>query len=225
MKIMGDYRTAFSVFVALLFTVSLLAQTPASPSSDTAGNSKSDQTLLSEKLFKVQKALNDEDAASKPVKSEKGYRPSGSKELLLLTLKIMLYLGGLSLILYYGIKFFKKNTLARASRPNSGRNIEVLESAFIGQNRNVSLVKVLDQVLVVGVTDHAISLLTAITDEASVARILAGQRETAPGVAQNFSNTVNAFLAKFKREDRGNSFKNAYRGALRDEDLNGGGQG
>lgn len=215
MKMMGDYTVRYCWVVVAICATALFAQAPA------AAEPKSDEALLSEKFEKVQKVLSDEAQApkdSKDAKDAKSYRPSGSRELLLLTLKIMLYLGGLSLVLYYGIKTFRKNTLDRASRGKSGRSVEVLESAFIGQNRNVSLVKILDQILVVGVTDHNISLLSTISDEPSVSRILSSHGPTAPGVAHNFSNTVNAFLSKFKREDRQSTFQSVYRGAVKDEE-------
>jgi len=196
---MGDFRVskllfALFVFTGLLFAQSEVAQPSAAP--------KTDQQLLNEKLAKVQKALEDE-AAPAQEKKENSYKPSGSKEVMMVTIKLMLYIGILAAVLYFGLKVFKKGAYGRGGQMAVSRNIKVIESAFIGQNKTVNLVRIADQVMVIGASEHGVNLIAEIKDERSLRKILESGDSVATNVAGNFSNTVNAFLSKFKKEGRG----------------------
>jgi len=202
---MGAFCRILSVFFLFTFICLAGAEITAPPAGKTPevkpATSASDQQLLNNKFDKLQKVLSQEAEPGPNQAGERAYKPTNSKDVMVLTFKLMFYIAILSILLYFGIKAFKKGAYGKKFNKASHRSIEVLESAFIGQNKNISLVKVLDRVLVLGVTDRCVSLLTSIDDEPSLRKINENNRETASKVANNFSSTVNAFLSKFKKED------------------------
>ena len=210
---MGFIKTtaiAFFFFSALCFSA-----TPANPpapsvapsgTAATPAVSQNDQDLLKSKFEKMQKVLQQEETPAAVQEKERAYKPTNSKDVMVLSFKIMLYIAILSMLLYFGIKAFKKGSMGR-NMSSFHKSLEVMESVHLGPHKTVSLVKVLNRVLVVGVTEKAINLLTVIEDEAALKQIKTNNQETASGVAGSFSNSVNGFLAKFKKDDNGKPFR------------------
>ena len=75
---------------------------------------------------------------------------------------------GLVVALIYGAVFLLRRIMDRRQRLGGGGLIRVLGSVFIGPKQGVYLLDVLDRVLVVGVTDTSMVLLSEITDPSVV---------------------------------------------------------
>jgi flagellar biosynthetic protein FliO len=62
--------------------------------------------------------------------------------------------------------------ITKAFRKNSDKNIEVIESHYLGPKRSISLIRVLDRVVVIGLTDQNITKLSDVTDSPKAQRLL-----------------------------------------------------
>jgi len=101
-------------------------------------------------------------------------------------------LGGM-LVVYY----FAKRILKRQVGNSKGKMIRVLESSYIGVKKNISLVEIPGAILVLGITNDNISLLSKIENQ-----------ETIDGYKKNenkkellsFSDHLHQFSLKFKRK-------------------------
>ena len=62
----------------------------------------------------------------------------------------------------------------RGGKAAAGRNLEVLESTYVGPKKSVSLLRVGDRSVLVGVTDTGISMLTELSEQ-ETASLLAAQ--------------------------------------------------
>lgn len=189
-------------FIIIVICLGVMSGIPHAESTAAPAKPKSDQELLNSKFEKMQQVLSEEATPEKRQAKERAYKPTNSKDILVLSFKIMFYIAVLSGLLYLAIRAFKKGALGQTMVKHH-KSIEILESAHLAQHKTVNLVKVLDRVLVLGVTENSVNLLTVIDDEASVKRIAANNQETASSVAGNFSASVNSFLSKFKKENRG----------------------
>ena len=98
-------------------------------------------------------------------------------------------LGGL-LVIFYVVKRYLK-------RDGGGSNtqlIRVIASQYIGIKKNIALVKVPGTILVVGVSNDKISLLTKIQDKAIIESI----QQKASGITPSFSDHLQRLTARFK---------------------------
>ena len=70
---------------------------------------------------------------------------------------------------YVGLYLLKRLMASRASR--SGRNnlLEVIQSTYVGPKKSVSLLRVADRSVLIGVTDNGISVLTELDSEETAA--------------------------------------------------------
>ena len=100
-----------------------------------------------------------------------------------------LVLGGLLVIFY-----FMKRYLKRDGGGSNTQLIRVIASQYIGLKKSIALVKVPGTILVVGVSNDKISLLTEITDKALIESI--GQEAT--GMSLSFSDHLQRLTARFK---------------------------
>ncbi len=199
------FRTVIVLILSFFFIQVFSAETtpqPAPTVTTPAETRKSDQELLDNKFEKLKAVLAQDSAPAEVKTRDRAYKPTNSRDVLILSFKIMFYIAILSALLYFAIKKIKKGSLGRSVGAHH-KSIEVLESAHIGQNKTVNLVKILNRVLVLGVTEKNINLLTIIDDEASVKQINNNNSETASAVAGNFSASVNSFLSKFKKDGNG----------------------
>jgi len=100
-------------------------------------------------------------------------------------------LGGLLVIFY-----FMKRYLKRDGGGSNTQLIRVIASQYIGIKKNIALVKVPGTILVVGVSNDKISLLTKIQDKALIESI---QQESS-GITPSFSDHLQRLTARFKSE-------------------------
>ena len=98
-------------------------------------------------------------------------------------------LGGL-LVVFYLMKRFLK----RGVGDSKGQLIRVIASQYIGFKKNIALVEVPGTILVVGVSNDRISLLTKIEDSENLASI----RQEASGIPLSFADNLQRLTAKFK---------------------------
>ena len=98
-------------------------------------------------------------------------------------------LGGLLIVFY-----FMKRYLKRDGGGSNTQLINVIASQYIGLKKSIALVKVPGTILVVGVSNDKISLLTKIKDKAVIESIV---QETS-GITPSFSDHLQRLTAKFK---------------------------
>ena len=98
-------------------------------------------------------------------------------------------LGGLFLIFY-----FMKRYLKRDIGGSSGQLIQVIASQYIGVKKSIALVKVPGTILVIGVSNDNISMLTKIEDKANIEAI----QQEASGMTPSFSDHLQRLTARFK---------------------------
>ena len=88
------------------------------------------------------------------------YQPDLLSTVLKMITALAIVLCGLFIVFY-----FLKRILKRNSGGSDKKLIRVLSSSYIGVKKNISLIEVPGSILVVGVTDNNICLLTKIEDE------------------------------------------------------------
>ncbi len=103
-------------------------------------------------------------------------------------------LGGLLVVFYLMKRYLKRDV----GGPN-GQLIRVIANRYIGVKKNITLVEVPGSILVIGVSNDKISLLTKIEDQA----ILEGLRLEVTGVTPSFSDHLQRLTAKFKSAKTG----------------------
>ena len=103
-------------------------------------------------------------------------------------------LGGLLLIFY-----FMKRYLRRDGGGSSGQLIQVIASQYIGVKKSIALVKVPGTILVIGVSNDNISMLTKIEDKANIEAI----QQEASGMSPSFSDHLQRLTARFKSAKTG----------------------
>ena len=117
-------------------------------------------------------------------------QPEMLPSLLKMIASLGIVLGGLLLTLWLVRRFVQ----SRSGRFN-GQLIRVLASSTVGLKKNIALVEVPGQVLVLGMTGDRINLLTKIEDPESIRRIH-GDLSAKPAIP--FAEHLNFFSSKFK---------------------------
>jgi flagellar protein FliO/FliZ len=103
-------------------------------------------------------------------------------------------LGGLLVVFY-----FLKRYLKRDVGGSSGQLIQVIASQYIGIKKNIALIKVPGTILVVGVSNDNISMLTKIEDK----EIIEAIEQEASGISPSFSDHLQRLTARFKSAKNG----------------------
>jgi flagellar protein FliO/FliZ len=103
-----------------------------------------------------------------------------------LLLKIILVFGGLTLVMVYILKVMSRT---RSSRYPVRDAISILSSVPIGTNKQIQIIEVANRMLVVGVGDSSVNLLTEITSIEDKARLLK-QKENFIPTQENFLVTL-----------------------------------
>jgi flagellar protein FliO/FliZ len=103
-------------------------------------------------------------------------------------------LGGL-----LGVFYLLKRYLKRDSGGAQGQLIRVIASQFIGIKKNIALVEVPGTILVVGISNDKISLLTKIEDK----EILEGLRQEVSGITPSFSDHLQRLTTRFRSARKG----------------------
>jgi flagellar biosynthetic protein FliO len=103
-------------------------------------------------------------------------------------------LGGL-LAVFYLLKRYLKRDAGGAG----GKLIRVIASQYVGIKKNIALVEVPGTILVVGISNDKISLLTKIEDK----EVLAGLRQENSGGAASFSDQLQRLTTRFRSVGKG----------------------
>ena len=102
---------------------------------------------------------------------------------------LLFVLGGLFVVFYLMRRFLKRDIGG-----SKDQLIKVLANQYLGIKKNIALVEVPGAVLVIGISNDTISLLTKIEDSA----ILGGIRDDISQPAPSFSNNLQRIAAKIK---------------------------
>jgi flagellar protein FliO/FliZ len=102
--------------------------------------------------------------------------------------------GGL-LVVFYLLRRFLKRDIGGGK----GRLIRVIASQYIGIKKNIALVEVPGTILVLGISNDKISLLTKIEDE----EVQENLRQEVSGITPSFSDHLQRLTTRFRsvRED------------------------
>ena len=111
-------------------------------------------------------------------------------------LKMLAALGILTGILIIAL-YFAKRIFKVGSHQPEGKMIRVLANTYVGVKKNISLVEVPGAILVLGVTNDAITLLTKIEDVEVINKFSGSEDEKPLG---SFSSQLQKFAAKYKRD-------------------------
>jgi len=117
----------------------------------------------------------------------------------------MLFRTLLSLVIVFGILYLvvfglKKMMGQKRSGRNSAIALNVIGSTFLGPKKAVYLVQVADRVLILGVTDSQVSMLSEISDEETL-KTLKPLQNAQKNTTTSFSEHLNAMLKGIRRND------------------------
>src|SRR5210317_1291952 len=98
-------------------------------------------------------------------------------------------LGGLRVVFYFMKRFFKRDVGG-----SKEQLIKVIASQYIGIKKNISIVEIPGSILVVGVSNDNISLLTKIDDKV----VLDDLRQENARIAPSFSDHLQRLTDRFK---------------------------
>lgn len=167
-----------------------LAELPAPPSTPSAA--------MEEKFRKLQKEMAREKKANPADEGVPENTPPKSVGVGGLTIQILfglVFVLLLAVVSIRGLKHLQGRMLARPGK--NGDILEVLESCHLGSNQRIVALRMNDEVGVIGVTQHGISLLTVLKepiDELRRSRAAAGEGNSAA-----FSDNLNKLLERFKK--------------------------
>ena len=98
-------------------------------------------------------------------------------------------LGGMFILLY-----FSKRFMNRDSSSSNQKLIKIIASQYIGVKKNISLVEVPGAILVLGISNDTIRLLTKIEDQETLEKL----RYSKTGSTPSFSDHLNRITSRFK---------------------------
>ena len=103
-------------------------------------------------------------------------------------------LGGLLVVFYFLKRFLKRDVGG-----GQGQLIRVIASRYIGIKKNIALVEVPGTILVLGVSNDKISLLTKIEDK----ELLESLQQEISGVTPSFSDHLQRLTTKIRSAKKG----------------------
>ena len=118
------------------------------------------------------------------------YSPDLISTALKMLTSLAIVLGGMFVAFY-----FMKKVLNRKIAASGEKLIRVLANTYIGVKKNISLVEVPGALLVIGITNDNISLLSKIEDEEILDRFRVSDGET---TQDSFSDHLHKLSKKFK---------------------------
>ncbi len=113
---------------------------------------------------------------------------------------IVKMIGALTVVIvaiYGGLFLLKRAGGGRNGSRGGGRLLEVLETAYVGPKKTVSLVRVAEKSVLIGVTEGQISVLSEL-DADETAALAVPAEETAPG-GDSFTRLLTLATDKFKK--------------------------
>lgn len=157
---------------------------------------------MEDKFRKLQKEMERKDKANPPRASASAGEaapensPPESIGMGGLAMQILLGLAFVLLLAVVSIRGLKRLQGRMLSRPGKGGDIlEVLESCHLGSNQRIVALRMNDEVGVIGVTQHGISLLTVLKEPMEeLRRARSGESNSAA-----FSDNLNKLLERFKK--------------------------
>ena len=108
---------------------------------------------------------------------------------------LVMIIGGLLLAVHVSKRFLK----TRAGKSND-RLIRVLASSYVGVKKNIALVEVPGEILVVGITADNINLLSKINDPKTIERLKGSEPKPR---AATFVEQLQSFSSKLRRANDG----------------------
>jgi flagellar protein FliO/FliZ len=117
------------------------------------------------------------------------YQPDLISTSLRMFAALAVILGGLLIALYYTKRKFRGE-----STGSKGKLIRVLGNTYIGMKKHISLVEVPGSILVLGITNDNISLLTKIEDDEIVEKLLEHEGD----ISASFSEQLHRLSSKFR---------------------------
>jgi flagellar protein FliO/FliZ len=124
--------------------------------------------------------------------SESGVLPDG--DVVKAIIKMISALIIVILVVYLGLYLLRRLMGRRYGQATGSDVLEVLQTAYIGPHKAVSLVKVANRSVLIGVTDHQVSVLTEL-DAAETQEILAA---TEVGERESFASTLRRSVEKVR---------------------------
>ena len=98
-------------------------------------------------------------------------------------------LGGMFILFY-----FSKRFMNRDSSSSNQKLIKIIASQYMGAKKNISLVEVPGAILVLGISNDTIRLLTKIEDQETLEKL----RYSKTGSTPSFSDHLNRITSRFK---------------------------
>ena len=98
-------------------------------------------------------------------------------------------LGGMFILFY-----FSKRFMNRDSSSSNQKLIKIIASQYIGVKNNISLVEVPGAILVLGISNDTIRLLTKIEDQETLEKL----RYSKTGSTPSFSDHLNRITSRFR---------------------------
>lgn len=106
------------------------------------------------------------------------------------------------ILMYVTFMLLKRFSAGRMAGAKGKRSLEVLEATHLAPKKSVALVRVGERAVMVGVTDHQITLLSKLTSEETELLIEKRQNETAqPPFVDLFQAAFKKFTDRSKRQD------------------------
>ena len=116
-------------------------------------------------------------------------------------IKMITALGVVIVCIYVGIWLLKKLTNRRHSSGRKAFMLEVLETAYIDPKKSLSLVRVADRSVLIGVTDNQISVLTELDTELTKAAMEAASKGTQGESFSTMLKSATQKIAGFGKND------------------------
>lgn len=98
--------------------------------------------------------------------------------------------------IYVGIYLLKRTTGGRYSSSRGTNALEVIETACVGQRKTISLIRVGEKSVLVGVTDDRMALLSELNADDTTAILASAPQESE---ADGFSKMLNSAVTRVKR--------------------------
>lgn len=104
--------------------------------------------------------------------------------------------------IYVGIYLLKKTMGGKYTKGNRVSALEVLESTGVGPKQNVTLIRVGDKAVLVGITGERMALLTELTAEDTAALMTATPVESEPDAFSKMLSSAAMQMKKFTSKNR-----------------------
>lgn len=130
--------------------------------------------------------------AEGPTDQELGVLPSGNVTKAFL--KMISALIVVIVIVYLALYFLRRMMGRRYGHTAGGELLEILQTAYVGPHKAVSLVRIADRSVLIGVTDHQVSVLTEL-DAAETSKLL---NAAGNGERESFADVLKKTVQKVK---------------------------